>query len=138
MFIKDHDSTFPQNYEWNEVIWGQYISLVSDINARKLTCPKCSHDICFRCREDWHGYRTSCEEAAWGGSNADRIKFCPMCYGMIKRTQGCNHMRCLQCKYEFCYYCKDEVSSSFHWELGMGCGAPKIGNIAPRNRGICF
>ena len=34
-----------------------------NMNERKMTCPKCSHSICFRCREDWHGYCTSCEDA---------------------------------------------------------------------------
>ena len=29
----------------------------------KLTCPKCSTDVCFQCRDVWHGDKVSCAEA---------------------------------------------------------------------------
>jgi len=37
--------------------------IAESLDARKMKCPKCDHAICFRCREDWHGYCTSCESA---------------------------------------------------------------------------
>mmetsp|Transcript_23335 Transcript_23335/g.31232 ORF Transcript_23335/g.31232 Transcript_23335/m.31232 type:complete len:277 (-) Transcript_23335:82-912(-) len=112
------------------------------MNDRKLSCPKCSHSICFRCREDWHGYCTSCEDAmeakfeGWG-SGVDRIIFCPMCRTKIQRTEGCNHMTCLFCRYEFCYYCGSEASGSTHWQAGMGCGVGMMDSAGGRVRGKC-
>ena len=58
--------------------------IAANLDARKLSCPKCARSICFRCREDWHGYCTSCEQAMERafegfGSGADTIIFCPMC-----------------------------------------------------------
>ena len=32
-------------------------------------------------------------------------KFCPKCVSRIKKNQGCNHMKCQQCKVEFCWIC---------------------------------
>ena len=37
--------------------------IAENLEAKKMQCPKCAHAICFRCREDWHGYCTSCESA---------------------------------------------------------------------------
>ena len=30
--------------------------------VEKLTCPKCSTEVCFKCRDTWHG-NVSCEAA---------------------------------------------------------------------------
>ena len=32
-------------------------------DSGKLTCPKCSTNVCFKCRDEWHGDKVSCEEA---------------------------------------------------------------------------
>ena len=37
--------------------------IAENLDAKKMKCPKCAHVICFRCKEDWHGYCTSCETA---------------------------------------------------------------------------
>lgn len=33
---------------------------------------------------------------------------CPECSVYISRNGGCNHMTCKNCKYEFCWYCKQK------------------------------
>ena len=33
------------------------------MNERKVKCPECDTSLCFRCREEWHGWCTSCESA---------------------------------------------------------------------------
>ncbi|MFM7853917.1 MAG: hypothetical protein ACKO96_18840 [Flammeovirgaceae bacterium] len=30
---------------------------------------------------------------------------CPMCSVKISRTEGCNHMTCAFCKFEWCWVC---------------------------------
>ena len=88
--------------------------------ATKLTCPKCSTEICFKCRNNWHG-DISCEDAlkeqfsGWAKENQfikDNISFCPMCRTKIEKNAGCNHMTCQVCKYEFCWACGASASNA--------------------------
>uniref|UniRef100_A0A7S2SUQ6 RBR-type E3 ubiquitin transferase n=1 Tax=Rhizochromulina marina TaxID=1034831 RepID=A0A7S2SUQ6_9STRA len=75
----------------------------------------CNHAFCFKCGEEAH-QPTACEElmswtekcqnesetANWILANTKR---CPKCNTRIEKNQGCNHMTCSQCKYEFCWMC---------------------------------
>ena len=40
---------------------GQVIKAEND-SATKLTCPKCATEVCFKCRDAWHG-EVSCADA---------------------------------------------------------------------------
>jgi len=42
------------------------------------------------------------ETANWILANTKR---CPKCQTRIEKNQGCNHMQCQQCKYDFCWMC---------------------------------
>ena len=33
------------------------------------------------------------------------VKFCPKCECPIEKDGGCNFMKCLNCRFEFCWYC---------------------------------
>ncbi|XP_017769602.1 PREDICTED: ankyrin repeat and IBR domain-containing protein 1-like isoform X2 [Nicrophorus vespilloides] len=47
------------------------------------------------------------EEAAnflWLVTNA---KPCPNCSSPIQKNEGCNHMKCSKCKYDFCWVCQE-------------------------------
>jgi ariadne-1 len=75
----------------------------------------CGANFCFRCGEEAHA-PSSCSElvlwtekcqnesetANWILANTKR---CPKCTTRIEKNQGCNHMTCSQCKYEFCWTC---------------------------------
>jgi len=75
----------------------------------------CNCAFCFKCGEEAH-QPASCEElgswtekcqnesetANWILANTKR---CPKCNTRIEKNQGCNHMTCSQCRYEFCWMC---------------------------------
>ena len=98
-------------------------------DATKLECPTCKTEICFNCRDKWHGETVTCEEAlqsqleGWADQNKDNVSFCPSCRSKIEKNQGCNHMTCGFCEYEFCWACGQSASAADrHYEAFRGCG----------------
>lgn len=87
-----------------------------------ISCINCScgNPFCFRCGEESHTpcscaqlaeWMTKCsnesETANWILANT---KKCPNCNTRIEKNQGCNHINCGQCKYEFCWICMGKWS----------------------------
>ena len=76
-----------------------------NMEATKLTCPKCATEVCYKCRDEWHGVSVTCEEAirsqlkGWVEENKDSVSFCPLCRTRIEKSAGCNHMTCGFCEY---------------------------------------
>eukprot|EP00567_Pseudictyota_dubia_P001932 CAMPEP_0197466988 /NCGR_PEP_ID=MMETSP1175-20131217/65337_1 /TAXON_ID=1003142 /ORGANISM="Triceratium dubium, Strain CCMP147" /LENGTH=609 /DNA_ID=CAMNT_0043003047 /DNA_START=1 /DNA_END=1830 /DNA_ORIENTATION=+ len=83
--------------------------------AGDARCDACTTCFCLRCGEEPHApvtcrdlvrwnekCRNESETANWILANT---KPCPKCSSRIEKNQGCNHMSCQQCKYEFCWIC---------------------------------
>jgi ariadne-1 len=75
----------------------------------------CSNPFCFKCGDEAHdpcscaqlnAWREKCqndsETANWIVANT---KKCPKCNTNIEKNQGCNHMSCKLCTYQFCWIC---------------------------------
>jgi len=45
------------------------------------------------------------ENVLWISANT---KACPKCKKNIEKNHGCNHMQCVQCKWDFCWVCLGE------------------------------
>ncbi|XP_050420875.1 ankyrin repeat and IBR domain-containing protein 1-like [Adelges cooleyi] len=70
--------------------WSQWMTKISEVKPDKI-------------RETTVEY----EEAAnslWLVTNS---KPCPNCHSPIQKNEGCNHMRCSKCKFEFCWVCQE-------------------------------
>jgi ariadne-1 len=80
----------------------------------------CSQPFCFRCGEEVHDpsscgqlgeWKEKCnnesETANWIIANT---KKCPKCQARIEKNQGCNHMKCKNCSFDFCWQCMEEWS----------------------------
>ena len=39
------------------------------------------------------------------GNELGKVVWCPMCRTKIIKSEGCDHMTCRYCGYEFCYIC---------------------------------
>jgi hypothetical protein len=78
-----------------------------------LTCPQCKYHWCRKCQALIHS-NLNCDEAFCLLSKEEQeyrnwktinTKPCPVCKTAIEKNNGCNHMSCTQCKYEFCWLC---------------------------------
>ncbi|GAX74338.1 hypothetical protein CEUSTIGMA_g1787.t1 [Chlamydomonas eustigma] len=78
----------------------------------------CSTAFCFSCKEEAHR-PVSCEVVRkWITKNSAEsenlnwilanTKPCPKCHRPIEKNQGCMHMVCSQCKFEFCWLCQGD------------------------------
>ena len=83
---------------------------------------KCSfgHDFCFECLNKPHGSK-KCEEMLdkefeeWKKHKI--VKRCPGCNMWTEKNEGCNHMTCVECKYQWCWLCRGKYDSN-HYYVG--------------------
>lgn len=73
------------------------------------------HEFCFECGAPPH-FNLACERAAEWRAIVDEehrsaawinefTKQCPQCRTRIQKSEGCNHMVCSHCRYQFCWLC---------------------------------
>jgi len=92
----------------------------------KVICGECGYAYCWKCTNDWHGYFSRCVQTHDGAfikfTLGKDIQSCPKCRVRIWKNDGCNHMTCKFCKYEFCWLCRGKYTSNHFepWNL-MGC-----------------
>ena len=86
----------------------------------EVTC-ECGTIFCFMCGQFAHK-PCDCETAKLWAEKANaesenvtwiaaNTKSCPKCARSIEKNQGCNHMTCSQCRYEFCWVCMGDWKS---------------------------
>lgn len=75
----------------------------------------CGSTFCFNCKQEAHR-PVACETVRkWVTKNSAEsenlnwilanTKPCPKCHRPIEKNQGCMHMTCSQCRFEFCWLC---------------------------------
>ena len=84
------------------------------------SCHSCTTSFCLVCGEEPHSPSSCKELARWNekcrneSETANWIlantKSCPKCSSRIEKNQGCNHMTCQHCRYEFCWICMGDWS----------------------------
>lgn len=60
------------------------------------------------------------------------FKQCPRCNIIIEKNEGCNHMTCTVCQYEFCWICLEKYEPS-HYALYNFTGCPGLLNGKQNN-----
>ena len=94
-----------------------------DDNTKFVSCIDKGHKFCFNCLKDWH-YNEPCKDdidkSFKNWRNSYKVKRCPRCKYFIEKNEGCNHMTCFNCKYQFCWFCEKEYDSN-HFSLGGKC-----------------
>jgi hypothetical protein len=86
-----------------------------------VTCNK-GHQFCFDCLKKWHG-KKKCEDLIdkdfekW--KKGKLIKQCPSCKFWTEKNDGCNHMTCRGCTYQWCWLCEGRYTSNHYSNLGV-------------------
>jgi len=95
---------------------------LDNLACSSTSCPDCKTVWCATCKLPAHS-EISCEEAkirqglyelendVWRAKNA---KQCPQCKVHIQKNQGCSHITCRQCKYQFCWICLGKYQPGKH------------------------
>ena len=91
-------------------------------NNKYVICKK-GHKFCLDCLKEWHGkeeckIQTDKKFEEW--RNSKNVKKCPKCKTYIEKIDGCNHMTCSNCKYQWCWLCLKEYFPD-HFEAGGNC-----------------
>lgn len=106
---------FNKRAKWCPAPGCKYAAEYPSMKRTDIVCT-CGHDWCFKCLKRAHR-PISCDELAkWldrinlGQSDTEiwmklNTKPCPKCKVTIQKNQGCMHMTCSQCRYEFCWLC---------------------------------
>ena len=105
-----------------------------------VSCIKNKHKFCFNCLKGWHGNK-KCDDSIdksfkiW--SNSTKVKRCPKCKYFIEKNDGCNHITCSMCGYQFCWLCLGKYSSG-HYEFGRCSGLQYVSCEICQNRIMNF
>lgn len=97
-------------------------------NSPMVVCYACYSSWCTRCQVPWHGDMTCEEYRRYVLSKVTEVaedlannrwmstmtKACPQCCVNIEKNEGCNHMTCSQCWYEFCWVCLKDWECSHY------------------------
>ena len=87
-------------------------------NNKYIKC-KNGHKFCFICLKEWHGNKP-CEKKEDEEINKwkkDKIlKKCPNCKIWTEKNEGCNHMTCAECKYQWCWLCNQKYTINHYKE----------------------
>ena len=133
-------------------------NIINDPNKRQCPEPDCDsylektgennyvkckkgHEYCFECLRKPHGNST-CDEflekelLIWKKNK--HVKRCPKCKIFTEKNEGCNHMTCVNCKYQWCWLCEEKYTYE-HYSSGKckGHQFTRADNVKEANRSIC-
>ncbi len=98
-----------------------------------VECADCKNRQCFKCCNEEHYPITCIQLNSWlerdknEGQTMNWIvvntKKCPNCRNPIEKNQGCRHMKCKSCSYDFCWDCMHK------WDENCGYSKPCNGKV---------
>ena len=107
-------------------------------DTKYVKCKK-GHKFCFECLRAPHG-QSSCEQLMekdflkWKKNRI--LKKCPRCHIYTEKNEGCNHMTCSSCKYQWCWLCLGQYKYG-HYDRGecKGHQFTKADNLEEAKKG---
>ena len=87
--------------------------------SKYVKCNK-GHEFCFECLTAPHGSK-ACSKIIDAGfeewKQHTMVKRCPNCKFWTEKNEGCNHMTCSQCNFQWCWICQKECVAG-HYDFG--------------------
>ncbi|KAH8681778.1 hypothetical protein BX600DRAFT_447295 [Xylariales sp. PMI_506] len=112
------------------------IECPSTVDNNCIVCSECGFTMCYSCQSPWHPSLTCAQQASLsqqGGAAhsmtqawlARHTKPCPGdgCGVQVQKGDGCFHMTCSRCRFEFCWECLAD------WKGILEPGDGNIGNL---------
>jgi hypothetical protein len=90
-----------------------------DIRNKDVTC-KNGHKYCFDCLKKPHGKlpcNAKIDKSLIEFAKNNFVKKCPKCSIITEKNQGCNHITCTKCRYQWCWLCNEEYKVN-HFKEG--------------------
>ena len=86
------------------------------------------HEYCFDCLNPPHGnkpcdIKQEIKFMKW--IKRKKVKRCPNCKMYTQKNQGCNHITCINCEYQWCWICEEEYKSD-HYYIGKCKGLQNV------------
>jgi len=111
---------------------------------KKLKCTECQYEWCSECGESWHSgtceqfqqwkVENSKEEKNFNDWKKNNTKPCPSCKVRTQKNDGCNHMTCGNCRYQWCWLCDGKYSSNHFDSLNVfGCPGMQFSGAGQNN-----
>ena len=103
-------------------------SFIKKSNSSKYVECEYGHKYCFECLNPPHGDKPcelKQEKKFMKWIKGKRVKRCPKCKMYTEKNEGCNHMTCVKCNYEWCWICEEEYNPN-HYESGKCKGQSNI------------
>ena len=105
------------------------IDIIKDVNKNPCPHPDCEsylekskeskyvkckngHEYCFDCLKPPHGKKSclSLDSKFFIWQKKKNAKKCPKCKIFIEKNEGCNHITCINCQYQWCWLCEGEYN----------------------------
>ena len=96
-------------------------SYIKKSNKSKYVRCQNGHEYCFDCLNPPHGNKPcdqKLEKQFMKWKKGKRVKRCPRCQIYTEKNEGCNHMTCVNCKYQWCWLCEGQYSYD-HYRQGQ-------------------
>ena len=116
----------------------QYID-ARNFQGNKGACSECGFELCLRCGAKYHGDKNCLyviDDGFKDWVNSKDVNPCPKCKVPVEKDEGCQHMTCAMCRYQWCWICGGEYSDA-HYQKGNFTGCPGM-QFASNSLGILF
>jgi hypothetical protein len=87
----------------------------SSIGNQQYTTCQCGTQICNICGSFFHEGKTCLnviDSEFERFSKENEVRFCVMCKSLVQRVEGCSHITCPVCDYDWCWMCGREFTTT--------------------------